>query len=80
LAVETIRVQSRVGEDGILRLQVPVGVVNTELDVVLVVQPLGEQTEQDEWLSFLERTAGILADDPITRPPQGDYETREPVE
>ncbi len=78
--METIRVQSRVGEDGILRLQVPVGVVNTELDVVLVVQPLGEQTEQDEWLSFLERTAGILADDPITRPPQGDYETREPVE
>lgn len=32
------------------------------------------------WDEFIERTAGILADDPIRRWPQGDYEEREPLE
>ena len=29
---------------------------------------------------FFERTAGSLADDPIERPPQGDYEVRDEIE
>ena len=29
---------------------------------------------------FFERTAGSLADDPIERPPQGDYEMRDEIE
>lgn len=32
------------------------------------------------WHEFIERTAGILADDPIERPPQLPYEEREPLE
>jgi hypothetical protein len=31
------------------------------------------------WHEFIERTAGILADDPIQRWPQGSYEEREPL-
>jgi len=31
-------------------------------------------------LGFFERTAGSLADDPIERGPQGDFEVREPLE
>jgi hypothetical protein len=29
---------------------------------------------------FFERTYGSLADDPIERPPQGDYEVRDEIE
>ncbi|MBI5957279.1 MAG: hypothetical protein HY866_00995 [Chloroflexi bacterium] len=32
------------------------------------------------WHEFIERTAGILADDPIERPPQLPLEEREPLE
>ncbi len=32
------------------------------------------------WQEFINRTAGILADDPIQRWPQGDYEERELLE
>lgn len=28
---------------------------------------------------FIERTYGILADDPIERPSQGDFEERDPI-
>lgn len=79
--METIKLRSYVGEDGVLKLEVPISVTDTELEVVLVVQPVREErAEQSEWLAFLERTAGILADDPIDRPPQGGYDVREPVE
>jgi hypothetical protein len=79
--METIKLQSRVGKDGILRLEVPVNASDTELEVVLVVQAVKETTEdRAEWIAFIERTAGSLADAPMERPPQGDYETREPIE
>jgi hypothetical protein len=29
---------------------------------------------------FFERTAGSLTDDPMERPPQGDYEVRDEIE
>lgn len=32
------------------------------------------------WHEFIEQTAGILADDPIERPPQLPFEEREPLE
>ena len=32
------------------------------------------------WNEFIERTAGILADDPIERPAQLPLEQREPLE
>lgn len=32
------------------------------------------------WNEFIDRTAGSLANDPIERPQQGEFEEREPVE
>src|SRR5687767_7346122 len=40
--METIKLQSRVSKDGILRLEVPVNASDTEIEVVLVVQPMKE--------------------------------------
>lgn len=32
-----------------------------------------------EWRAFITQTAGSLADDPIERPSQGEYEQRGPI-
>ncbi len=37
------------------------------------------ETEQ-EWLTFIEQTYGCLADDPIERGEQGEFEMREAIE
>jgi hypothetical protein len=36
--------------------------------------------KQAEWLAFIEATAGSLADDPIERPPQSEYQIRDEME
>jgi hypothetical protein len=53
--------------------------------VEVIIWPLDEQahpktsteTDANGWpIGFFEATAGCLADDPIERAPQGEYETR----
>ncbi len=38
-----------------------------------------EMARRRAWQATVERTAGALADDPIERPPQGDYEQRDTI-
>jgi len=38
-------VRSRVGSDGILHLQIPGGIKDTDLEVILVFQPITPATE-----------------------------------
>jgi hypothetical protein len=58
-------------------------------DKVRLMEHLSELLRQDmeteaykrmPWHEFIERTAGSLADDPVQRWPQGEYEEREPLE
>jgi hypothetical protein len=52
--------------------------------VEVIIWPLGKseteqkiETDANGWpIGFFEATAGCLADDPIERAPQGDYEQR----
>lgn len=39
-----------------------------------------EKNEKEEWRLFLDKYAGCLADDPIERGDQGQFETRENFE
>ena len=44
-------------------------------------EQLSQAPEARGWPpGFFERTYGSLADDPIERPPQGDYEVRDVIE
>ncbi len=57
----------------------------SSLDKVRLMEKLAtalehELAQKSDWHTFLRETYGILADDPIERPPQGDYEEREPLE
>jgi hypothetical protein len=80
--METIKLKTHVGSDGILKLELPTGVTNRELEVVVVMQPL-EEEEVDElgWpIGFFDRTYGALADDPIERGPDLPLEKRDEIE
>jgi hypothetical protein len=64
--MDTIKLRSHVGPDGILKLEGPVGVKDTDLDVVVNVGPVGNGTaaktpEERGWpAGFFEKTAGWL--------------------
>lgn len=86
--MQSIKINSYVGKDGMLHLNIPVDVQETELEVTVTVKPvqkridllLEDERNKLEWHDFINMTYGCLADDPITRYPQGEYEEREPIE
>jgi hypothetical protein len=74
--MKSIHLKSRIKANGILELRVPTGLPESDVELVIVVQPIPsalqkESPEERGWLpEFFERTAGSLADDPIKRWPQ----------
>jgi hypothetical protein len=79
--METITLHSRVGTDGLLKLQVPVNLTNIDLDVVLVVQPVVSPGLEEGWPpGFFEQTYGSFRDQPLVREPQGEYEIRDEID
>lgn len=66
-----IRLRTHIGDDGILKVQMPSDVRNTELDVLVVFQATTSPGQDPaaknyEWPSgFFEKTWGSCADAPI---------------
>jgi hypothetical protein len=75
--MEAIRVKTHVGGDGVLRLEMPVGLTNVDCEVTVYVQP---EISREEWLRFIDETAGSMADTPIERLPQGASDLRDEIE
>lgn len=82
-----IKINSYVCEDGILNLDIPVDMQETELGVTVTVKLvqkaidlLAEEVKKLECHDFINMTYGCLADDPIIRHPQCEYEKRETIE
>lgn len=74
--MQAIKLDTRVGHDGILKLEIPVEVTDADVEVIVVIN----RKQKRGWPpGFFERTAGALADDPLERPPQGNYEERDPL-
>ncbi len=79
--METITLHSRVGADGLLKLQVPVKMTNTDLEVVLIVQPVASAGQEHGWPpGFFEQTYGSFRDQPLVREAQGEYEIRDELD
>jgi hypothetical protein len=75
--MQTISLRSHVGSDGVLHLAVPVGLQNTDLDVVLVISP---STAPVNWQpGFFEEVVGSWEGEPLTRPEQLPMEVREEI-
>jgi len=82
--MNTIRLQQYVGDDGILKLEVPAGITQRTLDVLVVLHPLATTpVELDErgWpVGFFERLDSIEADDVVERGAQPPLDVRDEME
>jgi hypothetical protein len=80
--MHTIKLRSHVGSDGILKLQIPVGVQDTEIEVIVIVESRlvrVAETNYQAWRpGFFEETFGSIPD--LERFPQGALPEREPLE
>lgn len=76
--MRAVQFHSHVGADGVLKVEVPIGVTDTDLDVVVIVSPAetGAAIGGNWPPRFFEETFGALAEHRFERPPQGEYETR----
>lgn len=80
--METLKLRTHVGSDGVLKLEVPTAMNNRDIDVVVVMQVV-EETPVDAlgWpVGFFDRTYGALADDPLERPAELPWDKRDEVE
>lgn len=69
---------SRIGDDGVLQLTVPVGKEQANRDVEVTIAPVEKPSmTQEEWREFILSTAGSIDDPTFNRHEQGDYERRE---
>lgn len=74
-----IVIKSRVGADGVLHFDLPLGSPEAGREVQVTVEsaPSGAMTRA-EWAAFLDRTAGAWQGE-FKRPPQGELEVRDPL-
>jgi len=81
--MQSIKVRSHVGGDGMLHLQLPVGITDTEVEVIVVFQRIPPATEAKTpedlgWSpGFFETVIGSWEGEPLVRPDQLEYEMRE---
>jgi hypothetical protein len=74
----SIVLESRTGPDGTLHLDVPLGVDQANRSVRVVIEALPKPKTQADWAAWVKSIAGSWQGD-FERPPQGDYEEREPL-
>lgn len=65
--MESVKVRQYVGEDGVLHLDIPVGVTGRDVDVMVIYQLVSSPMMERS----LEQFYGICADDPIIIDDQG---------
>ncbi|MDZ7955882.1 hypothetical protein [Nostoc sp. DedQUE09] len=76
--MDSIKIRSHVGKDGILHLDIPVEMPDTEIEVTVTIQRVTPQ--QRGWMpGFFEEVIGGWVGEPLERAEQGEYETREPL-
>ena len=72
----TIPVKTRLEADGILNLRLPTGLPGTDVEVVVVVQPV--EASASGWPErFFQETYGAFADHPIERGSEVAFDDRE---
>lgn len=77
--METVKVKAHIGSDGILKIKLPHGIRNVDADVEVSFLQV-EKVDKEDWTTFVNRTYGILKDDPIERPRELPEDVREPFE
>jgi hypothetical protein len=77
-----LELRTRIGPDGILTLNVPVGISEANREVKVIVEPANEEVgltarmTRDEWARFVDETAGAWMGE-LERPEQGELQVRD---
>lgn len=79
--MQSILIRSRVGADGMVHLDVPCSLTETEVEVIVILQPITQpapgRTEGSAWPpGFFESVVGGWEGEPLAREDEGEYETR----
>ena len=73
--------RSKIGEDGILNLSIPIGKSCANQEVRITIEPFEEARSSEmsvgQWKQFVEETAGSIEDDSFHRHSQGEFEQRQ---
>jgi hypothetical protein len=78
--MQSLTLRTHVGKDGVLKLKMPIGIKNKDLDVILVVHPVDDLKPVAEWpANFFTNVVGGWEGAPLVREPQGNYETRNEI-
>lgn len=83
--MQSIKLRSHVGSDGILHLEIPLDIADKEIEVMVIYQQLepsaqAKTTQNVAWpSSFFEHIYDIYQDDPIVIDSKGDSGVREEI-
>jgi hypothetical protein len=73
--------RSHIGPDGLLHLTVPTAVTDAEIDVTVIMEPVGAAAKRamsdQERRDFVRETAGAWEGGELVRPEQGAFEIRD---
>ena len=72
-------VKSKIGDDGILHLDLAIGAQEANKEVRITLEPFWPVLTQEEWQAHILATAGSITDPTFERPPQLLLEDREPL-
>ena len=71
-------IRPRVSSDGMVRVEVPVGVAEKDREVDVTIEPaIHPRMSQREWKEFIKTTSGCITDPTFVRQDQGEFEHRE---
>jgi hypothetical protein len=71
--MKTITLNTHIGKDGILNIELPTNLKDVDVELVLVYH-----VASSKWpVGYFEETYGSFADEPLERPEQGEFEERE---
>lgn len=77
--MKPVVVKARVSSDGSLRLELPVGVHEAGREVQVTIESVPSPVTQEEWQAWVQSMAGSWQGG-FERPPQGEFEVREPLQ
>ena len=77
--MQTLTIHTRVGKDGILKIETPIGITDAEIEVILVVNPKeAEARPLSSWpANFFTEILGGWEGKRLVREPQEMYEKRD---
>jgi hypothetical protein len=80
--METLKFKTRVGSDGVVKLEIPTDLTDQEVEIVLVMQPLAVEPLDDMGypIGYFEETYGMFADEPLERNQPTHPDVRDEIE